>query len=111
LKKDQIHVLARLVQVADEMDELTSFGSNPSPMTPIDALNSLLAQNRTSQGGEKYDTVILEQIIGIFLRPESAKKVDAENVREIFAKAPEVPRDDIPADADLKRRRRHKIPS
>ena len=66
LVKEKIHPLARLCQIADELDEMTSIKENKEVLSPNVALESLINNNKTPSGGERLDRTLLEQIASLF---------------------------------------------
>jgi HD-GYP domain-containing protein (c-di-GMP phosphodiesterase class II) len=110
LRKDRIHLMARICQIADELDELTSVKTGKqATLSPLEALSHMITKNITSTGGEKYDSVLLEQLKGIFKVP-SSRPMDMKNVKELFERPVIPPKTTESFDQDLKRRKRIKRP-
>ncbi len=106
LKKEQINVYARICQIADELDELTSVRPRHRSISPGDALDSMLAQNSYRSDKEKFDQEMLT-LLREKLMPPATVSADDTKIRDIFSKPVNI-KNPTPDTADLKRRRRPK---
>lgn len=106
LTKDYINPLTRLVQIADELDELTSMSDNKEVMSPNVAMGYLIKNNTTQKGGERLDGELLKQLNMLFRTP-SDHPISIEQTKSIFS-TPAAPPKSTDLDTDSRRRKRLK---
>jgi putative nucleotidyltransferase with HDIG domain len=107
LKKEQINQYARVCQIADELDELTSVHMGMPLLSPAQAFTQILNENSDKLGPEKFDVEILESLKALLLPPTDFK-VEAENVKAIFKEPLDIKDPNAATEEDLKRRKRVK---
>lgn len=111
LQKKEITVPARILQIADELDRLTSVTEMKTPMTPLQAIDHMLKTNSDEKGAEKFDRELLLSLQKLVTPPDTLK-MNREVIEDKFSTPVKMPPNANSIDMkDTKRRKRFKRPA
>ncbi len=108
LKKDQIHICARIVQIANMLDKLTCVKPDQMTLSPADALGKMIEGNKPKEICDNDMLVKLRDLVC----PPNLNLIDINSVTEIFSHPVQMPANPEAVDmSDTKRRKRKKKPA
>jgi len=80
LKGEEIHVLARICHIADDLDYLTSTHEGKAPMKPMEAFEHMIGLCNGQTGRGPYDLDLLQKIYHAVVNP-SVVPIDREKLK------------------------------